>query len=245
MFWQRRAICVLAVVVTGACYGGGGGNDGGGGDSCEELSGTWLISGTCVAASCTISQNGCSFTMACDDGSDATGTFDGSSVSFNVSVEGSTTNCSGTLGDYTDQSDDPEVKGTCSGSGETCSYTAECVSGDCTSVGTPPVGSGGTTGSGGTLGSGGTPPVAGTGGSSPAGGTGGSSTLDPTCEAGTEGVCACLEGTEEACTPESAASLYTACVDGLPEAAFIGCFAAYVQDGQIDCTTAANACIEQ
>jgi hypothetical protein len=222
------------------CFGssGGNGNQEADGD-CTHLAGSYTLSGTCAATVCSLSQSGCSFSMACDDGSSFNGSVDGPNVDF----AGGGISCSGTLQDYGDATKNAEVEGSCTVSGSTCGYEAKCQSGQC-AADEVPSGSGGS-GTAGNTSSGGSSPQ---GGSTSSAGTtssgGSSSTLDPTCEAGAVGVCACLEGTDSACTEDDLALLYQACVDGLTEGAFIACFANYVVNGQIDCTAAANACIE-
>jgi hypothetical protein len=68
--------------------------------------------------------------------------------------------------------------------------------------------------------------------------TGGSTTLDPTCNAGADLICTCLEGSTDPCTPSDQGLLYEGCVEHLAEAEWVRCFGGYS-----DCSTATNVCI--
>ena len=122
MAWIRWATVSAFVAATGGCFGGGNNDDDEGGGTCEQHSGTWLLSGTCAATSCTVNQSGCTFTMNCDDQTTFNGSFNGNSLTF-TNAESS---CSGTV-----TTSGAQVTGTCNTSGETCNYTGQCSSGNC------------------------------------------------------------------------------------------------------------------
>jgi len=130
----------LALAAAGALSLGGCGSDSGGGGSggCPSLSGSWTVSGTCSATSCAIAASGCTLSLQCNDGNTYSGTLSGTSLTFS----GGGASCSGTVGDLS-PGKSPEAKGTCSLSGTTCSFDAQCGSGPCTSAGNTTVGSGG------------------------------------------------------------------------------------------------------
>jgi hypothetical protein len=145
------SVAIVLCSVVG-CFGGGGSDDDG---SCDQLSGAWTLEGDCRAASCSVDQNGCTFTMDCSDGSTFSGSIAGSKVQF----EDDENTCSGDLEDVGDPTNAPDVKGSCEYSGGSCEFKAECVSGDCAAA---LEGAGGTSSTGGTPGIGGSVTAAGT-----------------------------------------------------------------------------------
>ncbi len=140
-------LIVFGVIACSSSSGGGGG----GGGSCLDVSGSWSLGGDCQSpSSCTVTQSGCTATLAC--GSDTTtATVSGSSLSFKFG----TSPCTGSVSNGV-------FTGTCSESGSTCNVSATCSSGVCgsqnASGGSGGSGSGGTSGNGGTSGGGGTGP---------------------------------------------------------------------------------------
>ncbi|MBC8074233.1 MAG: hypothetical protein IAG13_38290 [Deltaproteobacteria bacterium] len=64
---------------------------------------------------------------------------------------------------------------------------------------------------------------------------------DQACATGVAGFCTCLESAGESCSDEDFISFYQSCFAGsAPEFA---CFSYYVSNGQIDCTSAVEACL--
>ncbi|HVU00460.1 MAG TPA: hypothetical protein VHE30_01865 [Polyangiaceae bacterium] len=170
----RRA--ALSLLLFSSLFAACGGDDSGGSGTCERIGGSWSLSGTCPETStCTVTQNGCSFTMQCADGMTVSGSAGPTSVSF----ANSDVHCTGQLA--ASAGAPPTFSGSCQFMGGSCSYSATCGSGECTSIGSTGGGSGGSggLGSGGAAGGGGGPAKdAGAGGS--AGGGGG-----PVKDAGT------------------------------------------------------------
>jgi hypothetical protein len=77
-----KATISILVFVAGALVSGGTGCTGGGG-SCDNVSGSWAVSG-CASDTCSVTQTGCSIALSCGGGV-ATGSVSGSSVQFNGS----------------------------------------------------------------------------------------------------------------------------------------------------------------
>lgn len=131
--WQIGAGIVAVLWLTAGCSSGSSG--GGGNTSCTQISGDWSLSG-CTDTACSVSQNGCSVTLACSPSGDTyTGTVSGNSVTFSSSG----TSCSGTVSG-------PSATGSCNGGGQSCNFSASCSGGACGSTGSGGGGSGGGSG---------------------------------------------------------------------------------------------------
>lgn len=159
-FWVIAGLFVLGV----AC----GSSDGDG--TCQSVQGTWTLTGTCTASSCTVAQTGCSASWSCDDGTVGEGNVSGTQWSFTT---GDGTICSGSISGDT-------ATGSCTTQGLSCELGAT----------RPPTAAtggagGGSSGNGGTgllPGSGGGVPTTGGGpgsGGAPPGGGPGSGGLPP------------------------------------------------------------------
>jgi hypothetical protein len=190
---ETKRVCglgVLALVAIACSSGGSGGGSGPGPGNCNDISGTWVNSGTtCQGApsTCTITQSGCSASANCDNSTQSL-TVSGSTVSW-TTAEGY--NCSGTVSNS-------KLSGSCSLGSDSCQYGATCSQGSC---GEPkPSGTGGASGTGGTPGTGGGSGYPGTGGTG-GGHCGGTNySNNPVCQSCMESSCcsqlvACAPGT--------------------------------------------------
>ncbi|HVW25054.1 MAG TPA: hypothetical protein VHC69_06760 [Polyangiaceae bacterium] len=120
-------VTVIGLKSTAACGGDSGSAAGG---KCRDLSGTWSISGDCPPSSCNFDQNGCQITMQCNDGTKASGTFNGSSLDFS----GTGLKCSADVDLDGTGGASPGASGSCHSSQGTCTFKAACESGACTHV---------------------------------------------------------------------------------------------------------------
>src|SRR5262245_21959039 len=90
-----RLVALLVGFTSLVALGGCGSDSGGsGGGSCPALSGSWDVSGTCAATSCTLTMTGCGFNMACNDGNSYSGSVASSTLRFSATG----TSCNGTIG---------------------------------------------------------------------------------------------------------------------------------------------------
>lgn len=89
--------------------GGGGGVDAGGGGMCSDFTGNWVVSGTCGADGCMISQTGCTASFMCTTGS----------RSFTGTVMGDTATWMGASGSG--------LAGTCSAAISGASFSGSCT----------------------------------------------------------------------------------------------------------------------
>jgi hypothetical protein len=122
------SVWVLTVGVglraTAAC-GGDFGVSGSG--ECRELSGAWHITGDCPPSSCTFDQTGCQISAECNGGLTASGTVNGTSLTFS----GDGVHCTATV-DLGTAGASPTASGSCQTPSGHCSFHASCGSGACT-----------------------------------------------------------------------------------------------------------------
>jgi hypothetical protein len=129
---SARAYRVARSAAIGVMLLLGCGDDGGpsAGSACPELSGSWSVSGTCEATSCTVTQVGCTLTLNCNDGVRYMGTATRSRVTFSHAG----VSCSAAL-----EGRAALREGTCSASDEdqssSCDFEAACARGICASGG--------------------------------------------------------------------------------------------------------------
>ena len=85
---------------------------------CQNLAGTWVVSGTCGPSLCVITQSGCATNFACSGASSYTGTVSGDDVTYTGQTSsGAPGTCQATTNGVT-------LTGTCTVEGLTCSVTA-------------------------------------------------------------------------------------------------------------------------
>ncbi len=83
MIYLRGALIAAFVFSVVGC----GGDDDDDDDSCSNLAGTYEASGDCSTnplTTCVATQNGCAFSMSCDDDTEFSGTVSGKSVRFKM-----------------------------------------------------------------------------------------------------------------------------------------------------------------
>lgn len=120
---KPRGLFLLIAFVFGGLFAEGCSSDsssGGGGASCQDLTGSWSLSGSCPTTSCEVTTSStCTVKVTCNDGSSLSGSISGKDFSLN-----GTSSCSGSVSGTS-------ASLSCTSNTGTCSSSLTCVSGDC------------------------------------------------------------------------------------------------------------------
>jgi hypothetical protein len=111
---KTRLVAIAMVLLSVACGGDDGGNNP---EDCDDIRGTWGVTGQCGADLCNITQNGCSIDLDCNAANSYSGSIDGSDVMFSGTANGVDGDCTGSVSGTT-------MSGTCDTEFGPCDFSA-------------------------------------------------------------------------------------------------------------------------